>query len=91
MHSATHESVAVSGDRDRKIRTALWTSQITLFVTMLSWKKVKEIIYTPYSYALLTTYNRSNKRTSTFFNDFEVYDCGGEVSYMLKNCRRKFK
>lgn len=40
---------------------------------------------------LLKTYNRSNKRTSAFFNDFEVYDCGGEVSYMLKNCRRKSK
>lgn len=40
---------------------------------------------------LLKTYNRSNKRTSTFFNDFEVYDCGGKVSYMLKNCRRKSK
>ena len=46
MYSATHESVILPVDRDRKIRTALRTNQIVGFVTVPSEKKNKPI-YTP--------------------------------------------
>ena len=37
----THESVTVPVGRDRKIRTALRTNQIAIFVTVTSEKKIK--------------------------------------------------
>ena len=36
----THESVTVTVVRDRKIRTALKTNQIAVFVTVSAWKKI---------------------------------------------------
>ena len=40
----THASVAVTMVRDRKIRSALRTNQITGFVTVPAWKKIKTFI-----------------------------------------------
>ena len=42
--SATHKSVVVPVDRDRKIQTALRTHQIARFGTMLSEKKKIHLI-----------------------------------------------
>ena len=44
MYSATHESVILPVDRDRKIRTALRTNQIVGFVTVPSEKKINPFI-----------------------------------------------
>ena len=58
---ALFPAVTVTVVRDRKIRTALRTNQIAGFVTVPSWKKIKQVIFVIFPF-LVEMFSKTNTK-----------------------------